>query len=171
MFAASKETDRYCGGDVEDEVVVELDDSPGTTKKKEVLGFAESLLPVFGQVGLATAGPLTSVTVLLAQLANGQYGKSVLEQLHSDQNMKIMHVNLRFFIRLDLCIGSYHCCGVAQDLLRVSNSPRLESFLLNICMDAPESITKCFSSGFVEEGAGITQASAREQRMCLETLF
>ena len=25
--------DRSCGGDVEDEVVVELDDSPGTTKR------------------------------------------------------------------------------------------------------------------------------------------
>ena len=32
VFAGSTEIDRSCGGDVEEEVVVELDDSPGTTK-------------------------------------------------------------------------------------------------------------------------------------------
>ena len=47
-------------------------------------------------------GPLTSVTVLFAKLAKGQYGRSVLVQLHSDETVKIMHINLRFFIRLDL---------------------------------------------------------------------
>ena len=31
VFAGSNETDRSCGGDDEEEVVVELDDSPGTT--------------------------------------------------------------------------------------------------------------------------------------------
>ena len=31
VFAGSKEIDGSCGGDVEDEVVVELDESPGTT--------------------------------------------------------------------------------------------------------------------------------------------
>ena len=31
VFAGSKETDRSCGGDVEDEAVVELDDSSGPT--------------------------------------------------------------------------------------------------------------------------------------------
>ena len=29
--SGSKATDRFCGGHVEDEVVVDLDDSPGTT--------------------------------------------------------------------------------------------------------------------------------------------
>ena len=88
VFAGSKEIDRSCGGDVEDEVVVELDDSPGTTKRNEVLGFAESLLPVLGQTWLATTGPLTSVTVLFAKLAKGQYGRSVLEQLQSDESFE-----------------------------------------------------------------------------------
>ena len=31
VFAGSRETDRSCGGHVEDEVVVELDGSPGST--------------------------------------------------------------------------------------------------------------------------------------------
>ena len=43
------------------------------------------------------------------------------------------------------------------DLRRASRSSDL---LLSMCIDAPESITNSRSSGFVEEGAGITQASA-----------
>ena len=53
--------------------------------------FAESLLPVLEWTRLATAGPLVK----------GQYGRSVLEQLHSDENTKITHIDLRFFVRLD----------------------------------------------------------------------
>ena len=75
--------------------------------------------------------------------------------------MKIMHVHLRFFIRLDLSIGCHHGCG-GSGSLKLSNSPELESFLLYIGIEAPESITNCRSSGFFEEGAGITQASAGE---------
>ena len=48
------------------------------------------------------------------------------------------------------------------DLRRVSSSPELASVWLNMCIDALESITNSRSSGFFEEGAGITLASARE---------
>ena len=51
---------------------------------------------------------------------------------------------------------------VNLDLLRVSNSPDLKFFLLNMCIEALESITNCRSSGFVEEDARITKASAGE---------
>ena len=74
------------------------------------------------------------VTVLFAIFAKGQHGRSILEQLHSDENMKITHIHLRFF----------------------------KSFLLNTRNEAPESTTICHSIGFVEVGAGITQASAGE---------
>ena len=33
VFGGSNEIERSCGGDVEEEVVVELDDSPGTTNR------------------------------------------------------------------------------------------------------------------------------------------
>ena len=99
--------------------------------------------------------------MLFAKLAKGQYGRSVLEQLHSDENMKIMHINLRFLIPLDLTIRCHDSDG-ALDFLSVSNFPELKSFLLNICMETPESITNCRSSPFIEEGADITQASAGE---------
>ena len=71
-----------------------------------------------------------------------------------------MHIHLRFFIRLDLSIGWHHCYGVL-DLLRVSNSAELKSVLLHIFPGAPESITKCLASGFVEEGAGTTKNFGR----------
>ena len=79
------------------------------------------------------------MTVLFAKLAKKQHGKSILKQLHSDENRKIMHVHLRFLIRLDLPIGCHHCSGDPD----LSNSPELKSFLLNMCIEAPESITKC----------------------------
>ena len=116
---------------------------------------------MIGQTWLTTTGPLTRLTVLFAKLAMGQHGGSILEQLHRDENMKIMHINLRFFIRLDLSIGCDRCYGGSR-FLRVSNSPELKSFLLNMCIEAPESITNCHSSGFIVENAGITQTSARE---------
>ena len=43
--------------------------------------------------------------MLFTKFVKRQYGKSILEQLHSDENVKIKHIHLRFFIRLDLTIG------------------------------------------------------------------
>ena len=48
---------------------------------------------------------------------------------------------------------------VLLDLRKVSNSSELKSFLLIMCIDAPESTTKSRSSGLFEEGAVITFAS------------
>ena len=49
--------------------------------------------------------------MLFTKFAKGQHGRSILEQLHSDENMKIKHIHLRFFIRLDLSIGCHHYYG------------------------------------------------------------
>ena len=95
IFAGSTETDRSCGGDVEDEAVAEFDESPGTTNWTK--------FSVLQRVTwLTTTKPLIRVTVLFAKFAQGQHGRSILEQLHSDENMKIMHIHLHFCIRLDL---------------------------------------------------------------------
>ena len=51
------------------------------------------------------------VTVVLVKFAKGQYGRTFLEQLHSDGKMKIMRTQLSFFIRLDLPIGCHHGYG------------------------------------------------------------
>ena len=47
------------------------------------------------------------------------------------------------------------------DRRRVSISSELKTFLLSMCVDAQDSTTNSLSSGFFEEGAGITQAPMR----------
>ena len=72
-------------GDVEEKVVAELDDSPGTTHGTKISVLQKGLIPIFGQTWLTTTGPLASATVLFAKLAKGHYGGSILEQLHSEK--------------------------------------------------------------------------------------
>ena len=50
------------------------------------------------------------------------------------------------------------------DFRRVSSSPEFTSFLLSMCIDAPESTTNSHSSNCYEEGAGKTHASVRVER-------
>ena len=50
-------------------------------------------------------------------------------------------------------------------------SPKLKSFIRNICIEAPESITNCRCSGIFEEGAGITQASAGEENVSCDSFL
>ena len=144
IIAGSKE-DRSCGGDVEDEAVVEFDASPGTT--------AEGLFTIESQTWLTTTGPLTSVTVLFAKFANGQYGRSLLEQLHSDKDIRsCTYTSTSSFVwatPLTVTIGMENL-----DLLSVSNSLEPKTLLRTMCMEAPESIKKCLTSGFVDEVAG-----------------
>ena len=44
-------------------------------------------------------------------------------------------------------------------------------FLLDMCKEAPVSISKCLSSGLVEEGAGIISASARESHVSFDSFW
>ena len=67
-FAGFKKVDESCGGDVEEELVLELDDFSRDYHENEVLSLAKDFLPIFGQMWLLTTGPLTSVTVLFAEL-------------------------------------------------------------------------------------------------------
>ena len=48
-----------------------------------------------------------------------------------------------------------------------SSSAELKSFLLSICIDAPESATNSLSSGFFEEGARNDQTSEGEKNVAL----
>ena len=50
--------DESCDGDVEDEVVPELDDNPRTTIDTNFFHFASNVLPLFSQPWFFTAGPL-----------------------------------------------------------------------------------------------------------------
>ena len=107
----TKETDTSCGTDVEDVAVVELNDSRGITngtKFSVLLKFVSRLF--CGQTGLATIGPLIRETVLIAKFSKGQCGNNILEQLHSDENMKIMHI--LFFWEGSTPCWDGHACNV-----------------------------------------------------------
>ena len=49
-------------------------------------------------------------------------------------------------------------------IFEVSNSAEFRSFLLNMCIDAPESTTNSLSSGFIADGAGRHQTSVSEKK-------
>ena len=135
----------------------------------EVLGSAEGLVLIFWSDLAHFHWATHDVTALFAKLLQGQYGRSILDQLHSEEHMKIMPLHFRFFICLDLFIDRHHCHG-GSGTLESSASPELKSFLRDICTETSESTKKkSRSSAFVEECARITQASTRKSKVFKST--
>ena len=62
-----------------------------------------------------------------------------------------MNEHLCLLVGLHLAVCSQHFCEGSGPFF----SPELNSFLLIMCIDAPESRTNSRSSGLVEVGAGI----------------
>ena len=54
-----------------------------------------------------------------------------------------------------------------HDFVKVSNSAEFKSFLLIMCIDAPEATTNSLSSGFIVDGAGRHQTSEGEKNVAL----
>ena len=105
-----------------------------------------------------TTGPLISITVLFAEFAKRRDGRRVIEYLHCREEIKIVNVYLCFLTCLHFSIGCNHRGGV-PGFSKGIHSPELQLFLLSI--EAPESTPNSRSSGFLEEGAGITQTVER----------
>ena len=149
--------DESCGNDVEDELAPELDDNPGTTRGATFFCLAQNSFPIVGQMWLLTTGPLVGISVLFAAFFFlRQDCKRVLEDLHRHEEIKIVNVYLCFLTCLHFATGRNHLLWGSWTF-RLS----LKSFLLSMCIDAPESTTNSRSSSF-SEGAGITHASAGE---------
>ena len=53
----------------------------------------------------------------------------------------------------------------------MSSSDEIKSFLLRMCIAAPESTKNSCSSGFFEEGASITHTSVREWNVALSLVL
>ena len=64
-----KVLDESCGGDVEDELVPELDDNPGTTRGTKFSVLHKNSFPFFGQQWFLTAGPLVGISIFFAELS------------------------------------------------------------------------------------------------------
>ena len=142
-----------------------LDDSPWNYQMEtKFLGFCRKSASRIWSSAARDRWGHSQVTVLFARLAKGQYGRSDFEQLHSDEKIWRSCTKLAPLYSS----GPLHWLSPlfwVLDLLRVSNSPELKSFSLACAQKAPESITKCRSSGFVEKGARITQDSAGVDRI------
>ena len=86
--------DESCGSDVEDELVPEFDDNPWTTRGTKIFRLAENLLPLFGQVWLLTAGPLTGKPMIFAELSKWWNCRRIFEQLQCHEEIKIVNILL-----------------------------------------------------------------------------
>ena len=159
VFAESKEVDRSCGGDVEDEVVVEFDESlelPMVRSSQFCRRFASR----FGLDAARDDWVARKCNRALCKACQG----TIRQKCPRATAQWRKYENHAHTLSLPHSTGPPHWLSPllwgVLDLLRVVNSPELKSFLL--CMEAPESITNCRSSGLVEQGAGITQTSARK---------
>ena len=142
MFDGSNEADRSYGGNVEEEVVVELDDSPGTANGTHFWSDV-------AHYHWATHECNRALGSLEYPRATAQ-GRKYVDHAHT---LALLHSSGPLHWLVNTVMG-------VLDLLRVSNSPELKSFSLDMCIEVPESITKCLSSGYFEEGAGISQVRA-----------
>ena len=144
---------------MEDELAPELDDNPGTTIGTKCSVLHKILFPIFGQMWFLTAGPLIGKKCSSQTLANDRTASVPSSICRVTKSSRWLNIYRCFLVRLHFSTGCYYRCGFPE-FSRVSSSPELKSFLLSMCIDAPESTTNSRSSGFFEEGAGITHASA-----------
>ena len=88
--------------------MVERDDSLGTTNGVKFSVLQKVFFTFWVRSGSRPLDHSQVYRALYKAFAKGQHGRGVLEQLRSNENLKIMHIHLRFFIRLDLAIGCHH---------------------------------------------------------------
>ena len=151
-WSASGLNDSY-GSDAGDELLPELTDNPGTTRGTKLYVLQMMLFP-FG---------VNRGSWLLTHLL--EYPRS-LQSLPSDGTAGVSSSSCTVTIWskswTNTCASSWFCTSPfaiyttvgVLDLFTVPNSSELDSFLLIMCIDAPESTTNSRSSGLVEVGAG-----------------
>ena len=134
-----------CDGDVEDEPLSGLVKNPGTTRGTKLSVLQRNTFPIWGQSWLLTAHPLIGVSVVYATayLAVGQQAfPRVITRLRTDSSH-------------ERTLAPPRGCALLHgflDLFPVPISSELNSFLLIMCIDAPESesTTNSHSSGLFE---------------------
>ena len=142
---------RSCGCDVEEELVLEFDDSPGTAKGTEFSVLQNVCFPFWSDVA-RDHWATRECNRVLCKACQGTIRQECLNATAQWRKKEHAHG----LVLLHSSNSRYNCDWGVREPLRVSNSSELKSFLLNMCTEAPESITNCRSSGFVEEGVRIT---------------
>ena len=115
-----------------------------------------------------TIDPFVGIPVFIAKLSERQYCWRVLEDFHCQEYIQFFDIHNCLFMRLHFSIGGYDYRRSAR--FRQSISALLKSFLLIICIDAPESTTNSLSSGFNVD-AGKHLFSGDEKNVALSCSF
>ena len=94
-----------------------------------------------------TVDPFIRISVFIAKLSDRSDCWRVLEDFHCQEYTQFLDINNCLFLRLHFTVGGYDYRGRLHDFVNVSISASLRSFLLIMCIDAPESTTNSRSSG------------------------
>ena len=134
--------------------------------RNEVLCVALFPSPVFDEMWFLTIDPFVGISVFIAKLSERQYCWRILEDFHSQEY-------IQFFDKLwplpCVCTSPLAVMTIVglHDFVKVSISPEFKSFLLIMCIDAPESTTNSRSSGLRIDGAGKPVRSEGEKNAAL----
>ena len=110
-----------------------------------------------------TIDPFIRISVFIAKLSKRQYCWRVFEDFHSQEYIQLLDIHCGLFMRLHFSIGGY-------DYRRTARFRQFKSFLLILCIDAPESTTNSLSSG-LRVDAGRHQFSEGEKNVALSCSF
>ena len=102
-----------------------------------------------------TTGPVVNIPMILAELPDRKNCGSFFKKHNGHEKVQFFDVDRCVFSCLHLAVGRHHVIGLLN-VLMVSNSAELRSFLLTICILAPESTTNSLPSGSLVEALGRT---------------
>ena len=100
----------------------------------------------FSEMWFLTVDPLVRISVFTAKLSYRQYCWRVLEDFHCQEYTQFIDIHNCLFLRLHFTVG-YYDYGRTTRFRQSIHSALLKSFLMIICIDAPESTTNSLSSG------------------------
>ena len=108
--------------------------------RNEVLCITRYPNPVFDEMWFLAVDPFVGISVFIAKLSKRQYCWRVFEDFHCQEYIQFFDVHRCLFMRLHCSVGGYDYRRTAR-FVEVSTSASLKSFLLIMCIDAPESTT------------------------------
>ena len=117
------------------------------------VGFSD----IIGKMWFLTTGPLLCISVFFAEffLATLQAcPRGFVPSRRAQDRARIPWLPRLFCSPLAVITVAWFL-----DTRMVSNSAKFRSFLISMCIDAPESATNYLSSGFVEDGSDNDQTS------------
>ena len=101
-----------------------------------------------------TIDPFVRIPVFIAKLSERQYCWRVFEDFHSQEYFLFFDIHNCLFMRLHFSIGGYDYRRTTRFRQGIHFSTALlKSFLLIMCIDAPESTTNSLSSGLRVDGS------------------